>query len=205
MLLKFVIFCLNNLLKCIYENRNIIFSAQKGMNFMNMIKSEEGVTLVEVLVSITLLSIVLITLMNIFPQMGMMNKYNEDKAQAINTAKEILIDWQDADELKEFIKENRTSGFTPIAGNTKVAYTNFSYDTEDDGYYYFVTTKDHYEVHIKIKKAPKIDSSSGQVNQITVQLLNEKGNVVGETYGYIKRMGGDETVATEVTTTTTTE
>jgi uncharacterized pyridoxamine 5'-phosphate oxidase family protein len=190
LLLKLVIFCLKNLLKCIYENRNIIFSAQKGMEYMKILKGEKGVTLVEVLASITLLSIVLITTMNIFPQMGMLNKHNEDKAQAINMAKEILIDWQEADEVEEFIKENRTSGFTPIAGNPKVAYTNFSYDTEADGYYYFITTKDQYDVHIKIKKSPKINSSSGQVNQITVQLLNERGNVVSETYGYVKRIGG---------------
>jgi prepilin-type N-terminal cleavage/methylation domain-containing protein len=158
---------------------------------MNIMKSEKGVTLVEVLVSITLLSIVLITLMNIFPQMGMMNKHNEDKAQAINTAKEILIDWQEADEVEEFIKEKRTSGFIPTAGNPKIAYTHFSYDIEDDGYYYFETTKDKYDVQIRIKKSPKINSNTTQVNQIIVQLLNERGNVVSETFGYVKRMGGD--------------
>ena len=169
---------------------------------MNFFKSEKGVTLVEVLASITLLSIVLITTMNIFAQMGKLNKHNEDKAQAINMAKEILIDWQEADEVKEFIKENRTTGFTPVAGNTKVSYTRFSYDIEPAGYYYFETTKDQYEVHIKIKKSPKIDSNSGQVNQITVQLLNERGNLVSETYGYVKRIGGDDVIATEGTTTT---
>ncbi|OLS41521.1 prepilin-type N-terminal cleavage/methylation domain-containing protein [Bacillus sp. MRMR6] len=163
---------------------------------MKLLNNEEGVTLVEVLASITLLSIVLISMMGIFPQMGMLNNHNEDKAQAINIVKEVLIDWQDAAEVKAFIKEkNHTVGFTPIAGNDKVAYTNFYYDVPDSGFYYFETTKAQYDVKIKIKKSPKINASTTQVNQIIVQLFNERGNIISETYGYVKRMGG-EAVAT---------
>jgi prepilin-type N-terminal cleavage/methylation domain-containing protein len=166
------------------------------MNNMENLKSEKGVTLVEVLAAITLLSIVLVSMLGMFPQMGMVNTHNEAKAQAINIAKEILIDWQEDSAVKLFIKETgHTVGFAQTPGD-KVNYTDFS-STSFPEYYFFETTKDHYDVHIKIKKNSKIKvvSSEAQVNQIIVQLLNERGNIVSETYGYV-RTGGEAVVPT---------
>jgi prepilin-type N-terminal cleavage/methylation domain-containing protein len=168
---------------------------------MEILKNEKGVTLVEVLAAITLLSIVLVSMLSMFPQMRMVNNHNEDKAEAINIAKEILIDWQEDLEVKLYIKENNhNAGFIQTPGNDKVNYTGFSSTLFPD-FYYFETKKDKYDVHIKIKKSHKIitSSSTAQVNQIIVQVLNERGNIVTETYGYVKRIGGDD-IATEVTT-----
>jgi prepilin-type N-terminal cleavage/methylation domain-containing protein len=164
------------LLKCIYENRNIIFSAQKGMNYMNFFKSEKGVTLVEVLVSITLLSIILITLMNIFPQMGMMNNHTKLKAQGINTAKEVLLKWQnDNDRLKLFFATPDVSvipEYKPINGNSY----NFEYVNGD------------FLVNVKIKKNSSKESDLYNAHLISVKLYNIKktDTVVSETYGYVK-------------------
>lgn len=155
---------------------------------MQNITSEKGFTLIEILLSISLLSIVLIGFLSIFPQMGKLNTFNETKAEAINVAKEVLINWQEATEVKAFIvKNDHVTGFTPILGS-KVTYTNFS-SVKFTDYYYFETTKDQYDVRIKIKKVPHKTSNTAQVNQIIVQLLNERGNVVSETYGYVKRIG----------------
>jgi prepilin-type N-terminal cleavage/methylation domain-containing protein len=146
------------------------------MNYMNIMKSEKGVTLVEVLVSITLLSIILITLMNIFPQMGMMNNHTKLKAQGINTAKEVLLKWQnDNDKLKSFFATPDVSiipEYKPITGN---AY-NFEYINGD------------FLVNIKVNKNFSKESDIYDAHLIVVKLynINKTDTVVSETYGYVK-------------------
>lgn len=146
------------------------------MDYMNNINSEKGVTLVEVLVSITLLSIVLITLMNIFPQMGMMNNHTKLKAQGINTAKEVLLKWQnDNDRIKNFFATPDVSvipEYKPITGN---AY-NFEYVNGD------------FLVNVKINKNFSKESDIYNAHLIVVKLYNKNKTdiVVSETYGYVK-------------------
>jgi type II secretory pathway pseudopilin PulG len=154
--------------------------------YKNKIKScEKGITLVEVLASITLLSIVLITALSIFPQMGRVNMLNETKAQATNIAKEVLISWKDSNEVKVFIiNPAQTAGF--VSTNSSIDYTNF---TSDYNYYYFETTRDEYDVKITIKKDPDKQSIKSSVHHILVELFNSKGNKVGESFGYIKTYG----------------
>jgi hypothetical protein len=143
---------------------------------MEILKGEKGVTLVEVLTSITLLSIVLITLMNIFPQMGMMNNHNKMKTQGINTAKEVLLKWQnDNDRLKLFFATPDVSvipEYKPITGN---AY-NFEYVNGD------------FLVNVKINKNFSKESDIYNAHLIFVKLynINKPDIVVSETYGYVK-------------------
>ncbi|WP_223591142.1 type IV pilus modification PilV family protein [Neobacillus bataviensis] len=151
---------------------------------MDFKKNEKGLTLIEVLVSIVILAMVLLTTMSFFPQMGFVNKQNQDKTQAINVAKEVLINWQESSDVKWFlVKSDRVTGFTST--DPKVAYNAFTYDST---YYYFDATKDIYNVKIKIKKSPETSSRLSSVNYIVVQMLNKKNNnVVSETFGYVKR------------------
>ncbi len=161
---------------------NDFFPGRELIN-MKIIKNENGLTLIEVLLSIVILSMILLTTMGFFPQMGLMNNQNNDKARAINIAKEILINWQESSDVKWFlVKTDQVTGF--ISTDPKITYNNFTYDAN---YYYFETTKDIYKVKIKIKKFPDTSSRLSSVNSIVVQLLNKKGNVVSETFGYVKR------------------
>ncbi|MEH7112163.1 prepilin-type N-terminal cleavage/methylation domain-containing protein [Neobacillus niacini] len=143
---------------------------------MEILKGEKGVTLVEVLASITLLSIVLITLMNIFPQMGMMNNYNKMKTQGINTAKEVLLKWQnDNDRLKLFFDTPDVSvipEFKQITGNVY----NFEYVNGD------------FIVRVDVNKNFSKKSDIYNAHLIVVKLYNieKPDTVVSETYGYVK-------------------
>jgi prepilin-type N-terminal cleavage/methylation domain-containing protein len=160
----------------------IIFSPRRDV-YMKIIRCEKGVTLIEVLLALVLLSSILLTTMRFFPQMGLLNTQNENKAQANNISKEILINWQESSDVKWFlVKTDHVAGFIPT--DAKVVYTNFS---SDANYYYFETSKDIYNVHIKIKKTPETTSRLSSVNSIFIQLVNKKGNVVNETFGYVKR------------------
>ncbi|MCM3116740.1 type II secretion system GspH family protein [Neobacillus sp. MER 74] len=151
---------------------------------MKLIRNERGVTLIEVLVSIVLLSIIFLSVMRFFPQMGLMNNQNQDKAKAINLAKEVLINWQESSDVKWFlVKTDQTAGFTPT--DSKVTYNRFY---SDPTYYYFETTKDQYDVNIKIKRFPETSSRLSSIHSIVVQLIDKKNrHVITETFGYVKR------------------
>ncbi len=71
---------------------------------MKLVRNEKGVTLIEILAAVVILSIILVSLMNFFPQMGFINKLNGEKSQAINTAKQVLIDWQNDNGVEAFLK-----------------------------------------------------------------------------------------------------
>ncbi|MCL6571831.1 MAG: prepilin-type N-terminal cleavage/methylation domain-containing protein [Bacillus sp. (in: Bacteria)] len=151
---------------------------------MKIIRNEKGVTLIEVLLAIVLLSSILLTTMRFFPQMGLINNQNEYKAQANNISKEILVNWQEASDVKWFLVEtDHLTGF--ISTDAKIVYTNFH---SDANYYYFETSKDIYKVKIKINKSPDTSSRLSSVHLIVIKLLNKQtGNVVNETIGYVKR------------------
>jgi prepilin-type N-terminal cleavage/methylation domain-containing protein len=146
---------------------------REGMVNRVMNEKEKGLTLIEVLISIVILSIVLLSIISIFPQMGFMNNENADKTQAINTAKEVLIEWQNSEDIKNFLRNP--------SGTVLSSY----YKTES-GYFYFKTVKDNYNVFIKIKMSSDLVSSSpNKTYFIQVELLNKRNNKIGETYGYI--------------------
>jgi prepilin-type N-terminal cleavage/methylation domain-containing protein len=139
---------------------------------MVMNEKEKGVTLIEVLISIVILSIIFLSFMRFFPQMGFMNNENADKTQAINTSKEVLIEWQNSEDLKNFLK-NPTGTVLP------------GYVKTEAGYYYFKTVKSNYNVNIKIKISSDLVSTPNKTFLIQVELLNKRNNIIGETYGYI--------------------
>ncbi|MFF2447730.1 prepilin-type N-terminal cleavage/methylation domain-containing protein [Neobacillus sp. NPDC058068] len=153
---------------------------------MEIVRNEKGVTLIEILISIVILSIIFLSIMRFFPQMGLMNQQNENKSQAINTAKGLLIDWQESNKVKTFIaNDKQTIGFITNVNN-KDYYTNFNPNPSGTDYI-FTTIKNSYEVTIKIKKSPIEKSNVYSVHLIVMQLKNKNGNVVAETYGYVKR------------------
>ncbi|MFP5114421.1 type IV pilus modification PilV family protein [Bacillaceae bacterium C204] len=144
---------------------------------MEINNNEKGFTLIEVLVSLVILSIIFLSILRLFPQMGLMNKVNEDKTQAINTAKQLLIDWQNSVEVQNYL-EDPTTGSLP--GFVKA----------EGDYYYCTTTKGEFTANIKIKQTTDLTSAATaspfEVHYIEIQLLNKRNSVVSEIYGYIR-------------------
>jgi len=141
---------------------------------MELVKNDEGVTLVEVLAAMAILSIILISLLNFFPQMSMVNKYNEDKAQAINSAKELLLEWQEKSEIKNYIDD------PSILSTLSIDPPQIT-----DNYYIFETTHDNFDAIVKINKIPSKASEFSNAHLMVVQLFDQKNNLIGEIYGYM--------------------
>ncbi|MDQ0975659.1 prepilin-type N-terminal cleavage/methylation domain-containing protein [Neobacillus niacini] len=153
---------------------------------MKFISNEKGVTLVEVIAAISLLSIVLIGIMGIFPQMGFINKHNEDKSQAINSAKQILNEWKSEDTvtgekvISALKKETPTSIDWPIPPEVTTTSTT-------DTFYTF--KKNDINSEIRIWKNPETgfggENDLIKTYKILVQVKNKRDTIIGETYGYI--------------------
>jgi prepilin-type N-terminal cleavage/methylation domain-containing protein len=142
----------------------------KGWYKLKSKNSEKGLTLVEILVSIVLLSIIFLSIIKFFPQMGFLNKENENKTIAINYVKEILNQWQNSNDVVNFLKNPTTVSL-------------YGYNHKDNNYYYFKTKQGDYDVNIKIKINTDLNSAPIKTHLIDIQL--KKGNIVSETYGYI--------------------
>lgn len=60
------------------------------MKYRNILSQESGLTLIEVLLSMTILGIIFISVMNLFSQSYTYTKANEDKTVGINVARNVL-------------------------------------------------------------------------------------------------------------------
>jgi prepilin-type N-terminal cleavage/methylation domain-containing protein len=151
------------------------------MEYMKQIRNEHGVTLVEVLAAMAILAIILTSLMNIFPQMGMMNKQNEDKTKGINIAKQLLIEWSTKPEVKDALKLD-----SPGVENWPVGYIAEDENLRD---YYLFEISTPTKAKIKIQKEQDLNQSGTerqyQAHQIKVEILNDRDVVISETYGYV--------------------
>ncbi len=150
---------------------------------MGMVQNEKGVTLLEILISMAILSIILVTFMNFFPQMGFMNQQNKDKIQGINTAKELLVKWQGSEEVKDFLEADAKNALVKNPEN------NIDYDVytnnEDDSYYFFKTNTSDFTIEIRINKTSDYKTLTTKAHQIHVQLKNSRGSLISESYGYV--------------------
>ncbi|NMD70531.1 prepilin-type N-terminal cleavage/methylation domain-containing protein [Bacillus sp. DNRA2] len=158
---------------------------------MILIRSEKGVTLIEVIASITILSIVLITFFNFFPQMGFMNKQNEDKLQGINTAKLVMVKWKESDKVKAIIRNYTSSNVDPNSLNDDTL--NYDYgekinkdeDSDVDALLYTASIGD-LTAKIEILVDSDFDSAfKTEAHQIHVTVLNNKDKLLSESYGYV--------------------
>lgn len=130
-----------------------------------MTKGQEGLTLVEVLASVVLLTIVLTSIMFLFVQMESMNKMNEGKQQATSISKDILIEWKNKDYGSFFKHPN-------------------DFDRIEKDYYVFTTEKNDFPVEIWLKKQPELVNEKEQAHVLIVKVFNERKRPLSELYGY---------------------
>ena len=92
----------------------------EDMIFKKFSKNDKGMTLLEVLLSITILSIIMLGMLSFFTQAYSYTKNNEDKTIAVNVAKNILV----YIEKQSFSKINETYSIENLADNTFKLVTN---------------------------------------------------------------------------------
>lgn len=128
----------------------------------NKIDNEQGLTLIELLLSITLLSIVLITFLSFFTDTFRFNSNNDHNIHAMNMARE----------QQALIKDKSWDEIT----NT------FTLDEETD-YYIQNVNESKYDIKISIKKTPEVIDSYYNLHLVHVEVTKD-GKLLAETYTY---------------------
>ena len=136
------------------------------------LNNTKGLTLIEVLASIVLLSIVIVSFMSLFPQMTLMNNKTEENLQSANVGKELLV------ELKKLTYES-------IKNGNNLPNTNISIDKNSNPILIEGTYK---SVKVKISLYTEVDISGKiqKLHRIIIEVLDDKSTVLTSTYGYIK-------------------
>lgn len=141
------------------------------MQMKKHIVNQTGLTLVEILAAITIITLIIIFLGNLLPLMAKTNQVNEKKMEAVQLAKEQLSTWQEyfqAPETNEkpnklsFNGENLVAQY-PLKNSYTVKVTIYG-------------TDDYERVEL---------SRNVKAHQIHVQIFGEENNMITETYGYI--------------------
>lgn len=137
-----------------------------------MLKNEKGITLIEILTAMAILSIIFITVAQFFPQVGQMNHRNDVKTKGINIAKTELVEWTRSPVLINYLKE----ATNPIPGGFKGI---------SDGHYTFQKVRDGLDVLVKIKVKPDLAPEPSEAHYIQIEVKDQKGKQVSKTYGYV--------------------
>lgn len=145
----------------------------------NYFKSNKGLSLVEVLGSIVLLAIVMISFMTVLPQMTSFNSKTESKLITINLAKEEMAEIQTLTFSGVLTKDSILSADARFreAPTSPPGTIGIKYEKKNQTYLlYFFTTPDLVNRgHIKNRTLHKV--------HLTV---TSKENIASETYGYIE-------------------
>lgn len=141
-----------------------------GGGFLMDFQDEKGFTLIEILLSIVILTIILVSIMNFFPQMGLFNRYNLEKTEAINLAKKELVEWQKAD-FEKFLAQPSTKNIP-------------EFNRYEEPYYIFVDEQNNYTVEIWLKNKSDLQTAPTKAHELQVKILDDKNNLLSETYGY---------------------
>ncbi|MDN4495510.1 type IV pilus modification PilV family protein [Ureibacillus aquaedulcis] len=152
----------------------------------NLFKNNNGISLIEVLASLVILSIILISFMNFFPQMGQKNVQNENKQEAINIAKKELFYWKSAIEnssdFNSFKNNPTSSSFSFIGSNDIVTFDSNTISIKTDQ---TKSTSSDFSVTTTIHRATDLPSKPKKAYQMDIQLFKKNDILVSETYGYI--------------------
>lgn len=165
---------------------------------MNKLKSQQGLTLVEVLAALVILGIVFVGIMTVFPQMTLFNNKTEAKLDTMNLARQEMAailnaDWLgDRSEVDPVIYEEFIDKYEDTMANlnyTEISVQNgFARFVKQDGY--------KYEVDLALDCTPFLsetessllkcdDSTLAQLHKIHLKVYKDN-RVSSETYGYLQ-------------------
>lgn len=142
-----------------------------------MKKNEKGFTLVEILASLTILGIVFISFMTIFPQMSNLNSKTEAKLETINIARKELPVWKE-----DPLPLNRNNDLVIIKEDsvTKPGYIIYEYSYKNEpSFTYRVTCK---------RESDLPTTQKGEVKLYRIHITVLKGErEISETFGYMQK------------------
>jgi prepilin-type N-terminal cleavage/methylation domain-containing protein len=159
-----------------------------GDCLFKFIKNEKGVTLIELICSIAILSIILLSFMYFFINSAQFNRISSDKMTATNIAREVQKDFKENPDknqaLKALISYSRTSTVTSIP-KSSYPILNLTQDIQNNsGVLTLTTTNQNFTVVVTVdtNSDPNVDIS---LSKIHVQVIKDT-KVLSETNTYFE-------------------
>ena len=135
-----------------------------------LLNNENGLTLIEVLASIVLLSIIIVSFLSLFPQISNFNESTEKNLQAAAVAKEVRV----------LVKEESTNPHPQ-----KFSFTN-DRTGPNNGLYSYEGQHNEFPVLIEVDENPFNTNGNRQnLYKFKVTILNDENRQLSETYGFI--------------------
>lgn len=147
------------------------------IELQNFHKSEKGLTLIEVLASIVLLSIVIVSFLSLFPQITNFNKSTEENLQAAATAKEVrVLVKQEIESLDSF--------------PSNLSFTNER--TLNNDVYLYKGKYNDFEVFIEVHDQPFVGDEPlrneiRNLYKYKVSVGHSNTRILSTTYGFISK------------------
>lgn len=160
------------------QSCSTFYFISRGRFIMN---NQKGLTLIEVIASIAILSIILLSFMKFFPQMGLLNNKNEEKQLAINEAKSQLVEWQKKQPIQDALKTNTLATLAGCNNPTETI----------DGILYNVciSQSGNFDVIVKIAQTSDIATEPYKLHKMEV-IISKDSKELTKTYGYISYKEG---------------
>jgi prepilin-type N-terminal cleavage/methylation domain-containing protein len=150
---------------------------------------QDGLTLVEVLVSVTILSIVIFTFLSFFTTSAKFNAFSSDKINGTNIAREIHEDFKvnvnKNNDLRNLIKE--AEGKTTVVYSTSTyPYLNATQDIQLDGagMLHLEVNYSNYTVKAVIDTHPVLKTTTS-LYKLQIQVYKQDKHV-SETFAYLE-------------------
>ena len=148
------------------------------------ISNERGLTLIELLASIIILSIVILTFLSFFTNAFRFNAINSDSIQAMNIAREqqAMIKENDSD-IHQLLVNNSLTAEAAI----RLHVNNSIEKTEKNGkdYYILKSTNTDYDITIAIEKDTHLTETFNDLHEVHVE-VKKNGKLLSETYTYFE-------------------
>jgi prepilin-type N-terminal cleavage/methylation domain-containing protein len=158
------------------------------MDYLEKIKEEKGLTLIEVLSSIVILSIILLSFFTLFTNSFRFNSISSDNIEATNIARETQEKFKVDDNVKadfeKLITNAKTNTAPAIIPKTTYPNLNLSKDIELDpsGILHLTLNNPSYKVLVLVDTHPETGATT-PIYKIHVQVLNNT-KVISETFTY---------------------
>lgn len=155
------------------------------MNLNQTLKKQNGFTLIEILASIIILSIILITFFSFFSQSINFSKANEEEYAAIHLAEQIWVNLNksvDNSPSNPNFKQNlNLTTYNTAQQNALNVDQNGFIDIDGNG---IINEMDQYKLNLVIQLESNF--TNFDIYFVNIRIVDKNNHVLTETYGYLK-------------------
>lgn len=153
-------------------------------------RSNKGFTLVEILATITLLGIIIVTFIPFFTQYAIFTSKTEENLDAINLAEQLLYESTTSDQLHAVIQGDANFVSNNCDAPTKLSHEQFTDFLPDTG---FIESNKKYYPEVFICQDPSLYEGNLNLYEVKVAMyvMPSAGSkqLVTETYDYVALSG----------------